>query len=165
MTTRSTTTRPRNGRLGHRLTAAGLAAAIAATAAFVPVGQPHVGAAANDCGLTARLNSTFSYMGVKLFRHEARGSVCENNVSIVDVRPYENRMVKIGVGAIYRNETNDSKGFAPAKTSFDNLHAKVGMSFDVPFLGSIELERTRHVNIGWSMRDKSAVYTVSIKNW
>jgi len=122
-------------------------------------------AAATTCGYSAYHNSTFSYAGINLFRHEARGTVCENNVNIVDVRPYVNKVVKVGVGNGYTTSAWHSRGFVPAKNTFDNLHGRAGLTVNLPLVGTVGVSRTRRATFNWAMSGTGARYSFATSGW
>ncbi len=115
-----TTNATRRGRRRSRPLAAFMAAVIAL---LTITALPTPAAAAEVCANTSTRTSTYSFLGMDWYRHEARGRACRDNGRVVRAEVRTNRIVKIGIAFADWTNTREQNG-----TDWTNHYVAAGVS-------------------------------------
>ncbi len=84
--------------------------------ATVAIAPSQASAATQVCASTSERTSTYTWiLGIRWYRHEARGYACRSNGQVVSAEARTNRIVKIGIAIADWTDTQGTQGTAWSK--------------------------------------------------
>ena len=123
------------------------------------------GCEGDDCGDTALHTSEYSFAGIRLYRHEVKAWVCENDHVITQLGYRRNAVVKMSVAFLDSVTTDERAGPVNVRNTNYWMQGCAGTEVPTSPWTVQRVYKCHEYQINWTMNGAAAYYGIADLGW